>query len=117
MANTHIILNAGTFYPTSVDMTPERIADVSRMRSGKLKVYHWANKYTWDITWNGVHESQVAAIRAIGLQTSTFGFTDVDGTTYTVVVSPGGYSQSLSAERQSIGGTYYYDITLTIIQE
>ncbi len=117
MANNYITLNGVSFSPTDIEMTPERIADTRRARSGKLRLYHWGSKNHWTITWTGIIETSVSAIRTIGLLTGVFVFTDVDGVSYNVIVTPGGYSQSLSAERQSIAGIYYYDITLELEEE
>src|SRR5688572_6276563 len=107
MAYGYITLNGVQFNPTSVEMTPERIADLQRARNGKLRLYHWGSKNHWSMSWNGVHESNVSAIRTIGLLTGIFVFTDVDGQSYNVIVSPGGYTQILSAEKQSFAGVYY----------
>lgn len=114
MAVNPVSMNGTTFYPTSVDLNPMRIRDERRARSGAARIYDWGIKNRWSLEWRGVTESVANAIRTIGTLAGTFVYIDTDGTSYTVYVPAGGWSQSISAERRSLANVYYLDVTLKL---
>lgn len=114
MANTYITMNSVVFSPTTVEVSFDKIGTTKRAANGKLYFYFRAIKRKWSISWTALPEANLAAIRALGALTSSFTFIDEHGTSYTVVVPPGGYSAELSAERRSLAGVFYYDVSLEL---
>lgn len=114
MSNKFIKLNGTNFYPTSIELSINAIGELKRAANGAARYYLRANKRAWAISWTGLPESQLAAIRTIGLLMTTFTFQDEFGATFTVVVTPGGFTQSMSADKISRAGIIYYDVTLNI---
>lgn len=114
--NTYITLNGTNFFPTSIERGLNKVGDFRRAANGTAYYYHRANKNTWTITWNKLRETSLSAITTIGALTASFTFVDEAGTSYTVLVPPGGYSHSLNADSISSGGIFYYDVSLTLEQ-
>lgn len=116
ITNNYVTLNGTQFRPTSVEPEETKIGEEKRMADGTLKFYHRAIKLRWTISWKGLIETSVAAIRTIYRLTTSFTFIDEFGTSWTVMTLPGNLSVSMSAERTRIDGTKYYDIDLVIDQ-
>lgn len=114
MANPTIAMNGTSFAPTSIEVTTDKIGITKRAANGKLYFYFRANKRKWAMEWNSLQESGVGAIRTIGALTTAFTLVDEAGTSHTVIVPPGGYSQELSAERISLANVAYYNVSLQL---
>lgn len=114
MANTYITMNSVTFSPTTVEVSFDKIGTMKRAANGTLYFYFRSIKRKWSIAWTGLPETSLAAIRTLGALTSSFILIDEAGTSYTVIVPPGGYSAELSAERRSLAGVFYYDVSLEV---
>jgi len=114
MSALYIYLNGGQFNPSEVEMKDdEKIGESRRMADGTLRYYHRAFKSQWVLKWNGVKEVYVPAIRAIGRLTSSFTFIDYESVSHTVMILPGGFSRTLSADKVS-PGIKRYDVTMTL---
>lgn len=116
ITTNYITLNGTQFRPTSVDVEETKIAEEKRMADGTMKSYHRAVKLQWTITWSGLVETSVSAIRTIYRLTTSFTFIDEFGVSWTVVTLSGGLNVSMSAERVRLDGTKYYDVELIITQ-
>jgi hypothetical protein len=114
MANTSISLNGSSFSPTTIETAIEKIGITKRAANGTLYFYFRANKRVWNISWSGLPESLLTGIRTIGLLTASFIMIDEFGSSFTVIIPPGGYTQEMSAERRSLAGTFYYDVSLQV---
>ena len=116
MSALYIYLNGSQFNPSEVDSKDdEKIGDSRRMGDGTLRYYHRAFKSEWTITWNGLKEAYVPALRTIARLTTSFTFVDYEGVSHTVVILPGGFSRKLSAEKVS-PGVKRYDISMTLTE-
>lgn len=114
MSTRYIYMNGVEFNPSEVEIKDdEKIGDSRRMGDGTLRYYHRAFKGQWSITWNGVKETFIPAIRAIGRLTTSFTFIDYDGVSHTVIILPGNFSRSLTAEKVT-PDTKRYDVSLTL---
>lgn len=114
MSADYIFMNGVQFNPSEVEMKDdEKIGESKRFGDGTLRYYHRAFKGEWTIKWNGVKEVYVPAIRAIGRLTTSFTFIDYDSVSHTVLILPGNFSRTLSAEKVS-PGIKRYDITMTL---
>lgn len=110
----YIYLNGVQMNPSEIELKDdEKIGESRRMGDGTLRYYHRAFKSQWTITWNGVKDIYVPAIRAIGRLTTPFTFIDYEGVSHTVMILPGNFSRKLSAEKVS-PGIKRYDIQLTL---
>ena len=116
MSNQYITMNSVSFNPTSVDYEQEKIGESRRMGDGTLRYYHRATKAKWTITWTAVKETYLTAIRNIAALNTSFTFIDHNGTSYTVIVLPGGFKHTLTADKVDAIGVKRYDITLTLSQ-
>lgn len=116
MSAQYIYLNGTQFNPTEVEMKDdEKIGESRRMGDGTLRYYHRAFKSEWVIKWSGLKEAYVPAIRTIARLTSSFAFIDYESVSHTVMILPGNFSRTLSAEKVS-PGIKRYDITLTLTE-
>jgi len=114
MSTQYIFMNGVQFNPSEVEMKDdEKIGESRRMADGTLRYYHRAFKGQWSIKWNGVKESFVPAIRAIGRLTTAFTFVDYEGVSHTVMILPGNFTRTLSADKVS-PGIKRYDISMTL---
>lgn len=110
----YIYMNSVQFNPSELDAKDdEKIGESRRMGDGTLRYYHRAFKGQWTVTWNGVKDTYVPAIRAIGRLTTPFTFIDYESVSHTVIILPGNFSRKLSAEKVS-PGVKRYDITMTL---
>lgn len=114
MSAQYIFMNSQAFNPTSVEVNEDKIGESRRMGNGTLRYYHRAFKNEWTITWTSLRENFVPAIRTIAKLTSSFTFTDYDGVSYTVLVLPGGFKVSVSADKVDGSGIKRYDVTLVL---
>jgi hypothetical protein len=107
-------MNGVEFNPSEVEIKDdEKIGESRRMGDGTLRYYHRAFKGQWAIKWNGVKEIHLPAIRAIGRLTTAFTFIDYENVSHSVMVLPGGFSRTLTAERVT-PDTKRYDVTITL---
>ncbi len=113
MSAQYIYMNGTAFNPSSLDTNDDKIGESRRMGDGTLRYYHRAFKGQWTIKWNGVKETFLPAIRTIAQLTGSFTFIDYESASHTVMVLPGGFSHTLSAEKVS-PGIKRYDITLVL---
>jgi len=114
MSNRYIFMNSVQFNPTSVEAEEDKIGESRRMGDGTLRYYHRAFKSKWTLNWTAVKEANVPAIRTIARLTTSFTFVDYDGVSHTVMVLPGGFTTSLSAEKVDAAGIKRYDVTLVL---
>lgn len=114
MSNRYISMNSVQFNPTSVEYEEEKIGESRRMGDGTLRYYHRSIKRKWTITWTGLRETYLAAVKSIAALTTSFTFVDYDGVSYTVLILPGGYKHSLNADKVDGLGVKRYDITITL---
>ena len=116
MSALYIYLNAVQFNPSEIELKDDdKIGESRRMGDGTLRYYHRAFKSEWTIKWTGVKETLVAPIRAIGRLTTSFTFIDYESVSHTVIVLPGAFTRSLTAEKVS-PGMKRYDISMTITE-
>lgn len=114
MSATYIFMNGVQFNPSEVEMhDDEKIGESRRMGDGTLRYYHRAFKGQWVVKWTGVKETLVAPIRAIGRLTTSFTFIDYESVSHTVMILPGNFTRTLSAEKVS-PGMKRYDISMTL---
>ncbi len=114
MSAQYVYLNSVMLNPSAIDAKPdEKIGESRRMADGTLRYYHVAFKGEWTLTWNGIKEAYVPAIRAIARLTTSFTFIDYDSVSHTVIILPGGFSSNLSAEKVS-PGIKRYDLSMTL---
>lgn len=114
MSALYIYLNGTQFNPSEVEMKDdEKIGESRRMGDGTLRYYHRAFKGEWVIKWNGIKETLVSPIRTIGRLTTSFTFIDYESVSHTVMVLPGGFTRTLSAEKVS-PNMKRYDIQMTL---
>lgn len=114
MTARYIYMNGTQFNPSEVEITEDKIGESRRMGDGTLRYYHRAVKRKWSIKWTGLRETYLPAIRTIFALTTSFTFTDYDSVSYTVLVLPGGFSYTLSAEKVDAAGVKRYDVQLTL---
>jgi hypothetical protein len=114
--NTYISLNGTRYYPSSVDVKLDKVGDTHRAANGTLYYYHRANKRSWSLQWKSLIETSISGLRSIGILTAPFTFIDESGTSYTVLVPPGGYSAKLDAGNISHANVFYYDITIELTE-
>lgn len=117
MSNTFITLNGTQFSPTTIDREETIIGEFRRMANGAGKTWNRGYKNTWNIAWSSIAEGSVAGIRTIARLTTAFTFQDEMGTSWTVIVPPGAWTTNMAADRQSIAGIKYYDVTLKIEEQ
>jgi hypothetical protein len=117
MANKVVQMNGSNFYPTSIERTEEKIGQEFTMANGTRRFFWRATKNTWVLTWEGLHESSLAAIRAIYNLGTSFGYVDEFGTTYTVICTTEPYTTQLEANRISMNGTFYYSSVSITLKE
>lgn len=114
MSTQYIYLNGTQMNPSEVEIKDdEKIGESRRMGDGTLRYYHRTFKGQWSIKWTSVKETYIASIRAIGRLTTSFTFIDYEGVSHTVIVLPGNFSRTLSAEKVS-PGIKRYDVSLTL---
>lgn len=116
MSNNYITINSVQYSPTSIESEDDRIGTNRRMGDATLRYYHRAFKSRWSIHWSGLRENKAeyTALKTLSSVTASFTFTDVDGISFTVLILPGGFKRSLSADRMSRSGVKYYDIDLVL---
>lgn len=114
MANQPIVLNGTSFTPSAIDREETKIGNEKRAINGTLRFAHRAFKNRWTITWSGVSPSVVSSVRAIYRLVASFVYFDEDGTQWTVICLPGGFSSTIDAQSISLNGSMYYEVTLTI---
>lgn len=114
MSAQYIYLNGSPFNPTSVESEEDKIGESKRMADGTLRYYHRAFKSKWTISWTAIRETFVPAIRTISRLTTAFTFVDYDGVSHSVIVLPGSFKTTVSAEKVDGAGVKRYDITLTL---
>jgi hypothetical protein len=114
MANTTISLNGTSFSPTTIETTIQKFGTTKRAANGRLYFYYRGTKRFWTIEWTGLPEASLSAIRAIGILTTSFTFIDEFGVSFTALVPEGGYTHEMAAERRSLAGVFYYDVTLQL---
>jgi hypothetical protein len=109
-------MNSVQYNPTSIEIEDDRIGTNRRMGDATLRYYHRAFKSRWSIHWSGLRETKAeyTALKALGLVTAAFTFTDVDGTSHSVLILPGGFKRSLAADRMNQLGIKYYDVDLVL---
>ena len=77
--------NQSAWQPTGYKETPTKIGVTLPAANGtRNRVERGTTKRTWELTWDGCNAATMATIRTIALLTSTFTFSDVGGTAYTV---------------------------------
>ncbi len=114
MSAQYIYLNGSAMNPSEVELKDdEKIGESRRMGDGTLRYYHRAFKGQWTVKWSGVKETLVAPIRAVGRLTTSFTFIDYESVSHTVMILPGGFTRSLSAEKVS-PNMKRYDISITL---
>lgn len=114
MSQRYIFMNGTQFNPTSVQADEDKIGESRRMGDGTLRYYHRAFKSKWTINWTAVRETNVPAIRTIARLTTSFTFIDYDNVSHTVMVLPGGFTTTLSAEYVDASGIKRYNVTLVL---
>lgn len=112
----YIFMNGVQFNPTSVDTEEEKIGESKRMADGTMRYYHRAFKSKWSVKWTKVRETNMAAIRAVAQLTTSFTFKDYDNTSWTVVILPGGFKHTITADGVDSAGVKRYDVELTLDQ-
>ena len=106
-----VVLDSLTLYPTDIETEDIRIADgPERMIDGALRIWHRAFKKKFKLSWTSLPESSMTAIRAKYRTTTSLTYNDENNTNYTVVTID--WNEKLSAEQLSIGGIFYYDVSL-----
>ena len=77
--------NQSAWQPTGYDETPTKIGVTLVAANGtRNRVERGVTKRAWKLTWEGCNYATMQTIRTISLLTSTFAFSDVGGTAYTV---------------------------------
>lgn len=107
-----VILHGTTLYPTEIEREDIKIAESERMANGTLRQWLRDHKNKWTLTWEGLHESYVPAIRALYRVTGPIVFNDTEGTVFNVISME--FTDTLSASKKSVNGDYYFDITFVI---
>lgn len=110
MSYKRVTIGGTTFYPSTVDVTEERIGDTERMADGTLRFWHRAFKNTWTLTWNKLPESSLTSLRAKYRVTTSFTFNDENNTNWTVISTK--FDTKLSVI--GLNGIIYYDVTLEL---
>lgn len=104
--------------PVSVDMTREQIWDskAGRNAKGKMIATYVAQKYTWNITWGVLTESEFSKIGSL-LTNGFFKFNQ--GTPTSPPSSAGTYYRSeITYSNLQVGTTRYYkDVSVSVIQQ
>lgn len=117
MSARYIFMNGSQFNPTAVDTEDDKVGDSRRMADATLKYYHRAFKGKWTITWEGLRETYLPAIRTISRLTTAFTFIDYESVSHTVLVLPGGFTHKLSADKVDKNGLKRYDVTLVLDEQ
>jgi hypothetical protein len=92
----------------------EKIAESRRMADGSMKMYWIANKYKWTIQWTSLRESSIAAIETIAKLTTSITFIDYDAVSHTVVLLPGCFKKTISADKVSSLARRFFDVELVL---
>lgn len=116
MSVNYVILNGVQVTPTSIERDEDKIGSSRRMGDGTLRYYHRAFKNKFTLHWSSLREDRLTPIRNVANLTTAFVFTDVEGSSFNVLILPGGFKWSLSAERQSRTGVKYFDVDLVLDQ-
>lgn len=114
MSNQYITINGTSFNPTSIEYSIEKVGESRRMADGTLRYYHRANKYKWTLQWASVRESRVSAIQTVGELTTSTTFIDYEGVSHTVILLPGCFKKTLSADKVASLTARYFDVELVL---
>lgn len=109
--NNTITLNAVTLKPTGMDIEEQFIGESTRMANATLRKVQKGIKNKWTLSWSGLIETQIAAIRTLYRNTSSMTFVDEFGTSYTVATT--GFRTTFNAGDMSFSSVKYYDVELT----
>jgi hypothetical protein len=110
-----VILNSVTLHPTSVEVEEIEIAESERMENGTLRKWHRAYKNKWTLTWDGLHQDNIAGIRTLFRTTGVIVFNDEENTSFNVMTME--FNHTLSATKESRNGVFYYDIELILEEQ
>lgn len=110
-----IKLNNVVFHPSEVQQSTTKHGDFRRMWSGILRVWDQGNYRKWTITWSGLHESQLPAVRTIYALSDVFTYVDELAESIIVVCPQDGLKSTLSATNVSTPmHGIFYDVELNI---
>ena len=105
--------NQSAWQPTGYDETPTKIGVTLVAANGtRNRVERGTTKRAWKLTWEGCNYATMQTIRTISLLTSTFAFSDVGGTAYTVQTEE---PAEISFQKNSATDSYW-SVTLTLYQ-
>jgi hypothetical protein len=113
MSNRYISIDGTNYNPSEVDDDMTKIGESKRMGDGTLRYYHRTDKSRLTLKWNSIREIYVAAIRSMAFDNTTHTVIDYDGNTMTMMVLPGSWKRSVSAEQVDSAGVKRYNIELT----
>lgn len=114
MSLKRVTLNGTVYNPSKVETTVDKIGEVKVMINGTTRFFHKAHKRKWSISWEGIPDATVQALRTIYLLTTSFTFKDEWDTSYTVLCLPGGFKHTLAGDRIGLNGIEYYDVSFDI---
>ena len=87
------ILNGVTLRrPNKHTRTPEGIVSEVQLANGATTTYHRGHRTVLELSWVNMREADAALVDAAGRLRGAVSYVDIDGTTYVVMVEPGGYS-------------------------
>ena len=105
--------NQSAWQPTGYDETSTKIGGTLVAANGtRNRVERGTTKRAWKLTCEGCNYATMQTIRTISLLTSTFAFSDVGGTAYTVQTEE---PAEISFQKNSATESYW-SVTLTLYQ-
>lgn len=113
MSNRYITIDGVSYNPSSVDDDMTKIGDSRRMGDGTLRFYYRNTKARWTLKWTSLRETSITTLRSMAFALSAHTFVDYDGGSYTVMVLPGSWKRSISANQVDSAGLKRYDIELS----
>jgi hypothetical protein len=107
--------NASAWQPTGLVMKERKVGVTLLAADGtRNRVERNVVKREWEITWTTVNLATITSLRAIQRLMSSFTFSDLDGSSFTVQTEDDDFAPSFSFIDRS--GVRYYDAALTLKQ-
>lgn len=98
--------------PSSLKRRRKKIGRLVEGKDGTQNWMHRGMKWEWDIGWEGANSTTVLATLAVRNLTTSFSFTDYNGTVYTVVnVGDDAYEEDF---RTTTANAYLADVSITL---
>jgi hypothetical protein len=114
MSNKQITLNGVVYYPTRINQTIAKRAKDFDLMDGSKRLAVKSVKRRWEIEWNLVQESTVAALNTLANLTAAFPVIDAFGVGYSGIILSENYTMTHDATNIASNGIEYFIVSLTV---